>query len=443
MKAPPNPQRKAAAEIVRRLRAEKFQAYFVGGCVRDLVMGRQPADYDVATDATPNQILQIYPESLTVGAAFGVMIVPRDAGNVEVATFRSDGRYADGRHPDEVTFARTPEEDVRRRDFTINGLLFDPVKEKILDFVGGQADIQRRVVRTIGEPLDRFAEDRLRMLRAVRFAARFEFAMDSAALEAIRKLAPEIKTVSAERIRDEILKILTEGRARRGFELLDQARLLAEVLPEIKAMQGVAQPPEFHPEGDVWVHTLMMLEGMGSPSRTLALGVLLHDVGKPRTFSIRERIRFDNHVEVGATMAEEICGRLRMPARETERVVELVRHHLRFKDFPRMKRSTQMRFLRMEGFDEHLELHRLDCLSSHGNLENYEMARQLLAETPPEEIKPAPLVRGDDLIAQGYTPGPVFKDILRAAEDAQLEGKIRTREDALRLVEEQFPLPRS
>ncbi|MGE5327238.1 MAG: CCA tRNA nucleotidyltransferase [Deltaproteobacteria bacterium] len=443
MKSPPNPKLKVAGEIVRKLRSEKFQAYFVGGCVRDLVMGREPADYDVATDATPRQVLSIFPESLTVGEPFGVIIVPREAGNVEVATFRSDGRYADGRHPDEVRFARTPQEDVRRRDFTINGLLFDPIKEKVLDFVGGQTDIHRRVVRTIGDPLDRFAEDRLRMLRAVRFAARFDFALDPTALQAIHKLALEIKTVSAERIRDEILKILTEGRARRGFELLDQTGLLAEVLPEIKAMQGVQQPPEFHPEGDVWIHTLMMLEGLRSPSRTLALGVLLHDVGKPRTFSVRERIRFDNHVEVGATMAEEICTRLRLPTREAERVVELVRHHLRFKDFPRMKRSTQMRFLRMEGFDEHLELHRLDCLASHRNLENYEMARRLLEETPAEVIKPAPLVRGDDLIARGYTPGPAFKDILRTVEDAQLEGKIITREDALQLVEEQFPLPRS
>jgi poly(A) polymerase len=443
MKSPPHPRLKAAIEIVRKLRARKFQAYFVGGCVRDLVMGREPADYDVATDATPQQILSIYPESITVGEAFGVIIVPREAGNVEVATFRSDGNYANGRHPDEVRFARTPEEDVRRRDFTINGLLFDPVKEEVLDFVGGQTDIHRRVVRAIGDPLDRFAEDRLRMLRAVRFASRFDFALDPAALDAIRKLAPEIKAVSAERIRDEIVKTLTEGRARRGFELLDQTRLLAEVLPEIKAMQGVEQPPEFHPEGDVWVHTLMMLEGMRSPSKTLALGVLFHDVGKPRTFSVRERIRFDGHVEVGTAMAEEICARLRMPTRDTERVVELVRHHLRFKDFPRMKRSTQMRFLRMEGFDEHLELHRLDCLSSHRNLENYEMARKMLAETPAEKIKPAPLMNGDDLIARGYTPGPAFKDILRAVEDAQLEGKIHTREDALQLLEVQFPLPRS
>lgn len=438
-----DPKRQAATEIVRKLRTKKFQAYLVGGCVRDLVMGREPKDYDVATDATPEQVVKIFPESLTVGAQFGVVMVPREEGNVEVATFRSDGRYADGRHPTEVRYAKTPEEDVRRRDFTINGLLYDPVKEQVLDYVGGQADIRARRVRTIGDPTERFSEDRLRMLRAVRFAARFGFALDRPAAEAIRKLASEIRDVSAERVRDEILKILTEGWARQGFELLQETGLLKEVLPEVMAMQGVQQPPEFHPEGDVWTHTLMMLEGLKAPSPTLALGVLLHDVGKPPTFTLRERIRFDNHVEVGAKMAEAVCIRLRLPGRETERVVELVRHHLRFKDFPKMRRSTQLRFLRMEGFEEHLELHRLDCISSHGDLGHYEMAQRMLAETPAEQIKPTPLLRGDDLIAAGYKPGPLFKRILQTVEDAQLDGKLRSREDAMRLVAEQFPLPAS
>jgi poly(A) polymerase len=438
-----DPKRQVAAEIVRRLRAEGFQAYFVGGCVRDLVMGREPKDYDVATDATPDEVVRLYPESLTVGAQFGVVIVPREEGNVEVATFRSDGRYDDGRHPAEVRYARTPQEDVRRRDFTINGLLFDPANEEVLDYVGGQADIRARRLRTIGDPVARLSEDRLRMLRAVRFAARFGFALDTAAKAAIQNLAPQIHDVSAERVRDEILKILTEGQARRGFELLDETGLLREVLPEIKALQGVAQPPEFHPEGDVWIHTLMMLDGLRDPTPTLALGVLLHDVGKPPTFAVHERIRFDNHVEVGAKMAESICARLRLSARETERVAELVRHHLRFKDFPRMKRSTQLRFLRMEGFEEHLELHRLDCLSSHGGLANYDLAKKLLEETPAEEIKPQPLLRGDDLIGQGYIPGPLFKTILQTVEDAQLEGKLQSRDEALRLVAEQFPLSRS
>jgi poly(A) polymerase len=430
--------REAAREIVRRLRAEGFQAYWVGGCVRDLVMGREPADYDVATDATPDEVLRLYPDSLTVGAHFGVVAVPHADGHIEIATFRSDGRYPDGRHPSEVRYAKTPQEDVRRRDFTINGLLYDPVEERVLDYVNGQVDIRGRRIRTIGDPFERFEEDHLRMLRAVRFGARFGFTLDPAAVGAIRQLAPQIQETSAERVRDEIVKILTEGSPRRGFELLDETGLLREVLPEIKALQGVAQPAQFHPEGDVWVHTMMMLDGLHCPSPTLALGVLLHDVGKPPTFTVRERIRFDNHVEVGAKMAQEICRRLRLSSREAERVVELVRHHLRFKDFPRMRRSTQLRFLRMEGFDEHLELHRLDCLASHGDLTNYEMARRMLAETPAEQIKPQPLVRGGDLIALGYKPGPVFKQILQAVEDAQLEGSIQSREQALQFVAEQF-----
>ena len=426
-------------EILLRLRGEGFQAFLVGGCVRDLVMGFVPKDFDISTDATPEQVSRLFPESLTVGAQFGVVLVPRAEGNVEVATFRSDGRYTDGRHPNEVTYSKTPQQDVLRRDFTINGLLYDPVKEQVLDYVSGQADIRARRVRAIGDPYERFSEDRLRMLRAVRFAARLKFTLDASAAEAIRKQAAAIRQVSAERVRDEIVRILTEGQARQGFELLDTTGLLPEVLPEVKRLQGVAQPAEFHPEGDVWVHTMMMLEGLRSPTPTLALGVLLHDVGKPSTFSVRERIRFDNHVEVGARMAEEILGRLRFSARETERVVELVRHHLRFKDFPQMRRSTQLRFLRLPGFAEHLELHRLDCLASHGDLSTYEMAKRLLAETPAEEIRPAPLLRGGDLIAQGYSPGPIFKEILQAVEDAQLEGRIHTPAEALSMVAERFP----
>jgi poly(A) polymerase len=435
-------QREAATAIVRRLKQEGFAAYLVGGCVRDMLMGRAPKDYDVTTAATPDEVLRLFPDALTVGAQYGVVIVPHEAGNVEVATFRSDGVYADGRHPREVRYAHTPQEDVRRRDFTINGLLYDPIADQVLDYVGGQADIRAHRLRTIGDPVERLGEDRLRMLRAVRFSARFGFKLDPATLEAIRQLAPQISMVSAERVRDEIVKILTEGPARAGFELLDESGLLGEVLPEIKRFQGVQQPPEYHPEGDVWIHTLMMLEGLRDPTATLALGVLLHDVGKPPTFTVRERIRFDGHVEVGVRMAEEICIRLRLPTRETERIAELVRHHMRFKDFPQMKRSTQLRFIRMEGFEEHLELHRLDCLSSHRDITNYEMARRMLQETPPEEVKPIPLLRGDDLIAQGYDPGPNFKIILQAVEDAQLEGRIHDHAEALRLVNEQFPMTR-
>jgi poly(A) polymerase len=432
-------KRQAATDIVRRLREAGFDAYLVGGCVRDIVMGTEPKDYDVATSAPPPQVVGLFPDSLTVGAHFGVVIVPGEEGSVEVATFRRDGLYTDGRHPVQVEFAQSAEDDVRRRDFTINGLLYDPLENKVIDYVGGQADIRGRRVRAIGDPYQRFGEDRLRMLRAVRFAARFNFEIDPAAADAIRTLAGEIRLISAERIRDEILKILTEGQARRGFELLDNTNLLEQVLPEVKAMQGVEQPPEFHPEGDVWKHTLMMLAGLKNPTATLALGVLLHDVGKPRTFTVRERIRFDNHVEVGVKMAEEICKRLRLSLRDTERVVDLVRHHMRFKDLPRMKRSTQIRFLRMQDFADHLELHRLDCLASHGKLENYEQATRMLGELPEEVIRPPRLLTGIELIREGYKPGPVFKQILQAVEDAQLEGEIHTQEDALRLVHQRFP----
>lgn len=437
-------RRHEATEVVRGLRKAGFEAYLVGGCVRDLVMEQEPKDYDVSTSATPEQILAIYPEGLRVGAQFGVIALALPSGTAEVATFRSDGPYKDGRHPVAVHYAKTAKEDVSRRDFTINGLLFDPLlptlEEGLIDYVGGRQDIERRIVRTIGKPENRFQEDHLRMLRAARFAARFRFDLAPDALQAIQRLAPAIRQVSAERVRDEILKILTEGEARRGFELLDQSGLLAEVLPEIKATQGVPQPPEFHPEGDVWTHTLMMLEGMKAPTPTLALGVLLHDVGKPPTFSIRDRIRFDQHEEIGARMAEEILKRLRLPNREIEQVLALISHHMRFKDFPRMRRSTQLRFLRLEGFPEHLELHRLDCLASHGDLGNYEMVRRTMEETPQQEVRPQPLVRGDDLIAMGYKPGPQFKVILHAVEDAQLEGSVTSREAAFDLVKQRFPL---
>jgi poly(A) polymerase len=438
--ANPGNKRHEALEVLKRLREASFEAYFVGGCVRDQVMGRDPKDYDIATNATPDQVLALFPRALPVGAKFGVVLVPKESGDVEVATFRTDGPYKDGRHPAEVRFATSAEEDVRRRDFTINGLLYDPIEERVLDFVEGEADLRARCIRTIGDPGQRFREDYLRMLRAVRFAARFNFSIHAPALGAIRELAPHIREVSAERIRDEILKILTEESPRRGLELLDQACLLVEILPEVKALQGVEQPPQFHPEGDVWTHTLMMLDGLNQPSETLALGVLLHDVGKPPTFSIRERIRFDGHPEIGAKMTQAICERLRLPTQQTQRIVELVRYHLRFKDFPKMRRSTQLRFLRMDGFDEHLELHRLDCLSSHRDLTNYEMVRRMLQEVPAAQIRPTPLITGDDLIAAGRKPGPQFKEILRAVEDAQLDGTIRNREDALRLVEAQFPV---
>ncbi|MFQ5817443.1 MAG: CCA tRNA nucleotidyltransferase [Terriglobia bacterium] len=431
-----------ATEVVRRLGAAGYEAYLVGGCVRDLLLGREPADYDVATNATPEAVTRLFPRTLTVGARFGVVLVLVEGQQVEVATFRSDHGYKDGRHPEAVRFAQSPEEDVRRRDFTINGLLYDPLKEKILDFVGGQDDVRRGVIRTIGNPRERFAEDKLRMLRAVRFAARFGYRIEPETFAAIRKLCSAIEEVSKERIRDEWVKMLTEGRARRALELLDASGLLAVILPEVARMKGVPQPPQFHPEGDVWVHTLLMLEKMDQPSPTLALGVLLHDVGKPPTFrppgAGSDRIRFDQHADVGAAMAEEICRRLRFSNDEIERVTALVRHHLRFKDAPKMRPSTLKRFLALDGFAEHLELHRLDCLASHGQLENYHFIQQALATLPPKEIRPARLLTGHDLIALGYPPGPAMGKILAAVEEAQLEGTLTTQEEARAFVEKNF-----
>jgi poly(A) polymerase len=434
-----------AARIVRVLREEGYSAYLVGGCVRDLLLGREPADYDVATSATPQQVMRIFPETYAVGAQFGVVLVPvlRDGAqgeranySIEVATYRSDGAYSDGRHPDEVRFSTEARLDVQRRDFTINGLLLDPFTQDVLDYVGGRADLQHGIIRTIGDSHRRFAEDKLRMLRAVRFAARFEYQIDPQTLAAIREFAPQIQQVSRERVRDEILKMLTEGHARRAFELLDETTLLEQVLPEVKRMRGVEQPPQFHPEGDVWIHTLMLLEGLPAGcSRTLALGVLLHDVGKPPTFRrAPDRIRFDSHAEVGTRMAEEICRRFRMSNEETHQVASLVANHMRFGDVMRMKESTLKRFFRLPHFPEHLELHRLDCLSSHRDLSVYEFAKQKYENIPAEEIRPEPLLTGHDLIAAGYQPGPQFKELLTVVEDAQLDGSIHTKEEALGLV---------
>ncbi len=431
--------RELADKIARTLRDAGHQAYFVGGCVRDLELGREPADYDISTDARPERVQELFPDSLAIGAQFGVILVSEDGAEVEVATFRSDIGYSDGRHPDRVVYTNSAKEDVLRRDFTINGLLLDPRTNEVLDYVNGRADLRARIIRAIGEPERRFREDKLRLVRAVRFAARFNFAIEPETAAAIRALAPEILVVSAERLRDELTKILTEGAARRGFELLDELGLLPHVLPEIARMKGVAQPPQFHPEGDVWIHTLLMLEMLrAGASPTLAWGTLLHDVGKPPTFAPptgpEGRIRFDGHVEVGTKMAEEICRRFRFSNDETEQISLLVANHLRFKDVPQMRQSTLKRFLRLPRFEEHLELHRLDCLSSHRNLENYEFVQRFLAETPPAEVRPARLISGDDLIGLGLKPGPDFKEILRNVEDAQLEGRIRSRDEALALA---------
>ncbi len=445
-----------ATSIVQTLRQQGFQAYLVGGCVRDLILRREPKDYDVATNATPQQVMSIFPETYAVGAQFGVVLVPApdsDVANagaeitskshaVEVATFRSDIGYSDGRHPDEVRFSRDPQADVARRDFTINGMLLDPVSGEVLDFVGGRADLQAGIIRTIGDPEQRFSEDKLRMLRAVRFAARFEYMIDPATFAAMQKLAAQIEVVSRERVRDELTRMLTEGHARRAFLLLDASGLLKHVLPDISAMKGVQQPLEFHPEGDVFVHTLLLLDNLPNPCPlTLAWGSLLHDVGKPATFRVApDRIRFDGHVEVGVKMAEKICQDLRFSNDETEQILALVDNHMRFGHATRMKESTLKRFLRMPAFDEHLALHRADCLASHRNLATYEFIQQRRAEIPAEKMRPVPLVTGDDLILAGHRPGPKFREILTAVEDAQLEGRLPSREAALEFVHREFPV---
>jgi poly(A) polymerase len=429
-----------ARSVIARLRSAGHQAYLVGGCVRDLLLGCHPKDFDVSTDARPDRLMDLFPNSGRVGAHFGVVLVRDAFSQIEVATFRSDHDYEDGRRPASVHFERDPRQDVLRRDFTINGMMMDPDTGEVLDYVDGRADLARRLVRTIGDPIERFREDHLRLLRAIRFAARLGFTIDETTFEAMRREHQLILRVSAERIRDELVRILTEGGARRGFEMLDASGMLADLLPEVAAMKGVEQPPEFHPEGDVWVHTLLLLEKLDHPTPELAFGALLHDVGKPPTFRVAERIRFDGHVEEGVCLTRNILGRLRFSREDTERVEALVANHMRFKDVPQMKDSTLKRFLRTPFFEEHLELHRLDCLSSNGRLETYELVKQKLGEISEEQLKPGRLLSGADLIAAGYEPGPRFSEILHAVEDAQLEGRIHTAGEAMALVREQWPL---
>ena len=430
-----------AFRIIERLHSSGHTAFLVGGCVRDLLLGIEPKDFDVATSATPDQIFRLFPGALEAGAHFGVVLV-REAGmQVDVATFRSDHAYHDGRHPASVKFETDPRRDVMRRDFTINALLLDTITGEILDYVGGEEDLKRKRIRTVGDPSDRFGEDHLRMLRAIRFAARLGFQIEAATVNSIKCLHPLITGVSAERIRDELLRILTEGGARLGFELLDRTGLLVDILPEVAAMKGVEQPQEFHPEGDVWIHTLIMLEALEAPTPTLALGVLLHDVGKPPTFRIAERIRFDSHAEVGAEMAGRILTRLRCSHEQIRQVEALIANHLRFKDVRSMRQSTLKRMMRQECFEEHLELHRLDCLASHCMLENHDYVKAKLEEHTPEQLRPPRLITGRDLIREGYKPGPAFASILKIVETAQLESAIHTPEEALALVRSKFVPP--
>lgn len=439
--------KETAAQIVDRLRRAGHVAYFAGGCVRDMVRAVEPNDIDIATSATPEQVQQLFSKTVPVGAQFGVILVLEGGHPFEVTTFRSDEAYLDGRRPSSVRYG-SPERDAQRRDFTINGLFFDPIAGEIIDFVGGQADIERQIVRTIGDPHQRFREDKLRMLRCVRFAANLGYEIDPATLGAAKNMAAEIRVVSAERIRDELIKVFTRPDAGRGLALLDEIGLLHEVLPELESMKGVEQPPEFHPEGDVFAHTKLMMELMSDaaqagrgreatpttdyPGVLLAFSVLLHDVGKPPTFErAPDRIRFNEHDRIGAEIAEKILRRLRFPNDDIAKIVLCVREHMRFQYVQQMRPSKLKRMLARETFPEELELHRIDCAASHRNLENYEFLRAKASELPPEVTKPARLLTGHDLLALGFKPGPAVGTILREVEELQLEDQLKSKEEAL------------
>ena len=431
--------REKAIFVVRRLRQEGYEAFFAGGCVRDMLLQKIPQDYDVATNARPDEIQRLFAQTIPVGAQFGVIMVIIDGDPFEVATFRHDGPYLDGRRPSHVRYG-TLEEDILRRDFTVNGMLYDPLEDRVIDLVQGRADLERRLIRAVGEPQARFEEDRLRMIRAVRFAASLGFTIDPLTFKAVQQLAASITTIAWERIGDELTRILTEGGARRGFELLDESGLLQVLLPEVVALKGTPQSPDYHPEGDVFAHTLLLLSHLApSSSETLAYGCLLHDIAKPVCFrQENDRITFYGHTEVGAAMSGDILKRLKRSRETWERVAYLVHNHLRHVQAPQMRLSTLKRFLREEGIDELLELARIDALASNGDLQYYQFCKERLAELNEAQIRPPPLVRGTDLIALGLVPGPIFAEILRRVEDQQLGGELTSREQALDWVQRNY-----
>ncbi|CAN5481826.1 HD domain-containing protein [soil metagenome] len=430
-----------ARRVARRLRDAGHIAYFAGGCVRDALRGVSPKDFDIATDAPPDAVQKIFPRTYAVGAHFGVVVVLEEGLQFEVATFRSDGAYIDGRRPAEVTFS-TPQEDAARRDFTINGMFLDPETDQVIDFVGGRADLDARLIRAIGDPAQRFAEDRLRMLRAIRFATMLEFQIERQTWEALVSAASWINEISAERIREELVRIFLSPHRARGWDLLDASGLMRVILPELETMKGCEQPPQFHPEGDVFRHTRIMLELLPPDvSLPLVFSVLFHDIGKPPTSSVDEngRIRFNGHDRVGAEMTEGVMQRLRFSRAEIDATVEAVRQHMVFKDVPNMRVAKLKRFMARPNFEDELELHRVDCTSSHGMLDNYEFLRGKKEEFANEPIIPPPLVRGDDLKQLGFKPGPRFGEILEAVETRQLEGAFRDRDEALAWVQREYP----
>ncbi|MBI3317151.1 MAG: CCA tRNA nucleotidyltransferase [Candidatus Omnitrophica bacterium] len=430
-----------ATSIAERLHQNGHTAYFAGGCVRDQIMNREAHDFDIATTATPDIVEKIFPKVVPVGRQFGVMIVVEEGIPFEVATFRSEAAYLDGRHPSKVIFSR-PEEDARRRDFTVNGLFYDPFARKVVDFVGGQEDIQRKVIRAIGHPEERFEEDKLRLLRAIRFSANLGFEIEEKTWKSLKAHAAKITQVSPERIREELVKIFTRPGAGNGFLLLSESGLMKEVLPEIEAMKGVQQQPDFHPEGDVFIHTKMLLDRLQHPSATLALSALLHDVGKPKTFAVREgKITFYEHAPLGAAMAREILKRLRFSNQETDSICESVANHMKFADVQRMRSGKLKQFVSRPNFQEELELHKVDCQSSHGMLDHYEFLKKKLVEFAHEDLKPKPLVNGNDLIALGMKPGPAMKPLLEEIYELQLEGKFKSQEEALRWVRGRLESP--
>ena len=430
-----NNNRRQAEEIVHRLKTSGYEAYFVGGCVRDFILRTVSSDYDIVTSALPDQVMALFSNTVSIGAKFGVVAVIAQGHPYEVATFRSDDIYEDGRHPSQVHYS-SAKEDVFRRDFTINGLLMNPASGEIFDYVNGRVDIEKKIIRTIGDPDSRFNEDYLRMLRAIRFAANLGFVIDSATKEAIERSASKINQISAERVRDELNKILTRGGARAGFELMMQTNILKEILPEVNKLKGVEQPPRFHPEGDVWQHTLNMLELLPQNGETdnnicLAWGVLLHDVGKALTRSEDEKgVHFYGHVQKGEEIADDIMQRLRFSRAQRDTALDLIRQHMVFMNVQKMRPGRLKRFLRMPDFDLHLELHRLDCLASHGMLDNYEFCREQLLHLDQDDLHPPRLLTGNDLMAMGFTPGKIIGEILHALEDEQLEGKIKTPQEA-------------
>lgn len=434
-----------ALEIVRRLRREGFEAFFVGGCVRDHLRGVTPGDYDIVTSALPNQVMGLFQRTVAVGAKFGVIVVVIDGRPYEVATFRSDDVYEDGRRPSQVHFS-TAKEDVLRRDFTVNGLLMDPATGDIIDYVNGRADIGQKIIRTIGDPAVRFNEDYLRMLRAVRFAANLDYAIDPDTKKAIARHAEKIRGISAERIAEELSKILTGGGARRGFELMSETGLLKCILPEVERMRGVKQPPQFHPEGDVWAHTMIMLEVLSSETApytnsALAWGALLHDVGKPVSRTEDDKgVHFYGHTQLGEHIAGDIAKRLKFSRALSESIVSLIHHHMVFMNVQKMRPARLKRFLRMLDFDLHLQLHRLDCLSSHGMLDHYDFCREQLLAMSQESLHPTRLLTGDDLIALGYAPGKRIGEILKALEEEQLENRVLSKEEATAFVKERWKI---